>query len=66
MRNHMKVFLPATDSVLAQYGVTHLVPFDPNFLIPNKAKGKKPSSWITDDDYLSACKRLRQAQIIPA
>ena len=62
----MKVFLPATDSVLAEYGVTQLVPFDPSFLIPSNSKGRKPSTWITDDDYLSACERLRKSQIIPA
>ena len=32
----MKVFLPVTDSLLAEYGATQLVPFDPNFLIPNE------------------------------
>ena len=62
----MKVFLPATDSVLAEYDVTQLVPFDPSFLIPIKTKGRKPSTWIIDDDYLSACERLRNSQIIPA
>ena len=57
----MKVFLPATDSVLSEYGVTQLVPFDPNFLIPVESKGRKPRTWIRDDDYLSACKRLRDS-----
>ena len=61
----MKVFLPVTDSLLAEYGATQLVPFDPNFLIPSETEGRKPSTWITDEDYLSARERLRHSRIMP-
>ena len=61
----MKVFLPVTDSLLAEYGATQLVPFDPNVLIPNENEGRKPSTWITDEDYLSARERLRRSRIMP-
>ena len=61
----MKVFLPVTDSLLAEYGATQLVPIDPNFLIPSENEGRKPSTWITDEEYLSARERLRRSRVIP-
>lgn len=56
----MKIFIPITDEA-GQTFSGHLVPFDPNFLAKNRPvkEGRKPSNWLSDNDYSSACERLR-------
>ena len=59
----MKVFIPMPDEVLVQPVPVdgQLVPFNPEFLIENqRVKDRKPRNWISDNDYSSACERLRQ------
>ncbi|MEX0941089.1 MAG: hypothetical protein WD002_00925 [Pseudomonadales bacterium] len=60
----MKVFVPMTDELLnsrsSQSG--RLVPFNPEFLEANAGKGRMPANWISDSDYTSACRRLRNSE----
>lgn len=60
----MKIFVPMSDELLEQRGTDaqRLVPFDPEFLAGKARAGRKPSNWISDSDYRSACKRLRESQ----
>ena len=68
-RIQMKVFLPINDGMLASKGevaLGRLVPFHPDFLRRNRVavrEGAKPSNWIPDSDYASACRRLRESAV---
>ncbi|HAK51921.1 MAG TPA: hypothetical protein DCM54_08480 [Gammaproteobacteria bacterium] len=62
----MKVFLPVTDSLLDKYGTEQLVPFNPEFLVQSDVVARKPRNWIDDDDYVSACERLKATQALSA
>ncbi len=59
----MKVFVPMSDELLERPDAGHLVPFNPDFLERNAGPGTKPANWITDDDYTSACLRLRESRL---
>lgn len=60
----MKIFVPVSDEMLERRGVDsgRLVPFNPDFLAGKRREGRKPSNWISDSDYRSACKRLWESQ----
>ena len=60
----MKIFVPVSDELLDRRGAEcgRLVPFNPEFLESNARAGTKPANWISDSDYLSACKRLWQSE----
>jgi len=60
----MKVFVPVSDDLLSKRGAdsSRLVPFNPEYLAGSKRQGRKPANWISDSDYGSACKRLRESQ----
>jgi len=57
----MKIFIPMSDRIVDEKGElsADLVPFNPDFLscegIPARSR---PSNWINDSDYASACRRL--------
>lgn len=59
----MKIFVPMPDEILIDRGDLsgRLVPFSPDFLVPNECanEGKKPRNWISDNDYSTAVERLR-------
>lgn len=70
----MKVFIPVTDSLLENGTLESekLVPFNPDYLagasqkhialIKGRSKeGVKPSNWIEESDYATACARLRNS-----
>ena len=61
----MKVFVPMSDSVVDDQHRGKLVPFNPEYLV-EKSSRDQPNSWITDDDYLSARKRLEKSQSVSA
>ncbi len=46
-------------------GAGRLVPFNPDFLESNARPGTMPANWISDSDYTSACRRLRESQREP-
>lgn len=56
----MKIFVPVSDELPDGRGADagRLVPFDPEFLAGKNREGHKPSNWIPESDYHSACKRL--------
>ena len=56
----MKIFIPMPDESSQQLG-GYLVPFNPDFIgARQKVKeGRMPRNWLSDDDYTSACERLR-------
>ena len=59
----MKVFVPVTDEMLRNKQAVHgaFVPFRQEFLkerLPSSIRESKPTNWISNDDYASACKRL--------
>jgi len=61
----MKVFVPVTDEMMASKQAIQgtLVPFRQEFLkgqISSAISGSKPANWISNSDYASACKRLRE------
>ncbi len=61
-----KVFVPVCDAMLGAKGELsgELVPFNPEFLSDGARRskeGRKPANWVSDSDYASACKRLRQS-----
>jgi hypothetical protein len=60
----MKVFVPMTDELLNSRASSsgRLVPFDPEFLEASAGKGHMPANWISDSDYTSACRRLRNSE----
>lgn len=60
----MKVFVPMSDELLdkTERSGGRLVPFNPEFLEANAREGRKPSNWIADDDYTTACRRLRESR----
>ena len=60
----MKVFVPVYDELLETRAAKagRLVPFDPEFLAAKSKEGRKPSNWIVESDYRSACKRLWESQ----
>lgn len=62
----MKVFVPISDALLGNKGrlTETLVPFNPEFLpeTGRAREGRKPANWISDTDYASACKRLRESR----
>ena len=57
----MKVFVPMPDEALEndQSLGGELVPFNPEFLEPRAEADRRPSNWLTESDYASACARLR-------
>jgi hypothetical protein len=61
----MKVFVPMSDSVVDDQNWGKLVPFNPGYLV-ERSSCDQPSNWITEDDYLSACKRLEESQPVSA
>lgn len=70
----MKVFTPINDSMLSsissrndEVGPGRLVPFHPDFLRGERGpvrEGVKPSNWIVESDYASACQRLRESAAV--
>ena len=70
----MKVFMPINDTMLANFvgrtgevGPDRLVPFHPDFLRGQRApvrEGVKPANWISESDYASARRRLRESAAI--
>lgn len=59
----MKVFVPMSDELLERSEARgRLVPFNPDFLESRARAGTKPANWISDNDYTSACRRLRESQ----
>ncbi len=62
----MKIFIPIPDDVLSEHCelMGRLVPFNPEYMTENrvKKKGSKPRNWISDNDYMAACARLRASQ----
>ncbi|MCB1693295.1 MAG: hypothetical protein KDI19_11050 [Pseudomonadales bacterium] len=61
----MKVFVPVSDEVLTRRGNVpdRLVPFNPAFLEARARQGRKPANWISESDYSSACRRLRESDV---
>ena len=60
----MKVFVPMSDLILGERSelTGKPVPFNPEFLGPGMSQNTpvdKPRNWIQDDDYVSACRRLK-------
>ena len=64
-KGSMKVFVPMSDSVVDNQHWGKLVPFNPEYLVERSSRDQ-PSNWITDDDYLSARKRLEESQSVNA
>ena len=67
-RKIMKVFVPVTDEMLRSKQAIHcaFVPFQPEFLkerSSSSVRENKPANWISNDDYASACKRLKQGRV---
>ena len=70
----IKVFTPINDSMLSsissrkdEVGRGRLVPFHPDFLRGERVpvrEGVKPSNWIAESDYASACRRLRESAAV--
>lgn len=60
----MKVFVPMSDELLDRQDdvAGRIVPFDPEFLESRATKGRKPANWISDSDFQTACRRLRDSQ----
>lgn len=60
----MKVFVPMTDELLNSRASSsgRLVPFNPEFLEASAGEGTRPANWISDSDYTSACRRLRNSE----
>ncbi|MDA9063724.1 hypothetical protein N9514_01015 [Pseudomonadales bacterium] len=63
----MKIFIPMSDQIVDEKGElsADLVPFNPDFLSHQGSPAQgRPSNWINDSDYASACRRLfgQQAQ----
>jgi hypothetical protein len=56
----MKIFIPMPDESGQQLGGS-LVPFSSEFIGAHQEvkEGRMPRNWLSDDDYTSACKRLR-------
>jgi hypothetical protein len=59
----MKLFIPMPDETTQELS-GHLVPFNPDFLGQDgrPKEGRKPSNWVADNDFTSACERLRMNQ----
>ncbi len=63
----MRVFVPITDEMMRSKQAIQgaLVPFRPDFLKQESSsavRGNKPANWISNDDYATACKRLRECR----
>ena len=63
----MKVFVPISDLILGERSelTGKPVPFNPEFLGPGMSQNTStdiPRNWIEDDDYVSACRRLKAIQ----
>jgi len=62
----MKVFIPVTDQMLGRSnGIIQakMVPFSPDFLrtqASRQARSGKPENWISESDFESARKRLKE------
>jgi hypothetical protein len=59
----MKIFVPMPDENMNDRRgiIGRVVPFSPEFLLKSEKvqQGRKPSNWISDNDYSAACARLR-------
>jgi hypothetical protein len=65
----MKVFVPVTDEMMSSKQAIKgtLVPFRQEFLkdrISSPMSDSKPANWISNSDYASACKRLRENRAV--
>jgi len=56
----MKIFIPMPDEASQQLDGA-LVPFSSDFIGARQEikEGRIPRNWLSDDDYTSACERLR-------
>ena len=62
----MKIFIPMPDDVLSERRdlMECLVPFNPEYMTEKRLnkEGRIPRNWISDNDYATACARLRVSQ----